>query len=114
MDIVIRRIFDEMRRQATETQEAREGQVQMIMIALGVVVILLGIIVLLVWMFSRRRHKELMQKVQEITSIRPMRELEGKRQPLLDTGGGTATESDLFTPQTPAKGAAAAKSSKPS
>ncbi|HPK02699.1 MAG TPA: SPOR domain-containing protein [Candidatus Sumerlaeota bacterium] len=58
-----------------------------------------------VWLRGRSQHKELMRKVQEITSIRPMRELDSGGGGLLDSGGGTATESEIFSPRSPAAAA---------
>jgi tetratricopeptide (TPR) repeat protein len=62
----------------------------------GVAVLL--VLVLFVWMRTRKRHMELMRKVQEITSIRPMRELDGSGPQLL---GGS--DSDIFSPMNPAQ-----------
>lgn len=81
---------------ASETTE-KETQLKQIIYGLAGGVGVLLVLVLLVWMRTHKRHKELMRKVQEITSIRPMRELEGGSPQLL--GGGT--ESDIFSPVAP-------------
>lgn len=58
---------------------------------IGAVSVLL-VMILFLGLRTRKRHQELMRKVQEITSIRPMRELEGSGPQLL--GGGE----DVFSP----------------
>ncbi len=70
-----------------------------------------GLLLLLIilWFRGLQRHKALIKKVHEITSIRPMREMEGGGAPLIDTAGG-GTESEIFSPRQPS---AASKSIDP-
>lgn len=87
--------------QADTRQAEEQAKKQMMTFAYGLAGAVAVVIVLLVvvWLRGRKRHLELMRKVQEITSIRPMRELEGANasQPLL----AGATESDIFAPRAP-------------
>lgn len=82
--------------------ESRQKQMQYMFAGLGGALVIVVILVLLIWMRGRKRHMELMRKVQEITSIRPMRELEGGGQQLLGEGMASATDSDIFSPRPPA------------
>ncbi|MRR10864.1 hypothetical protein EG831_12510, partial [bacterium] len=79
------------------------AQDRMIKTGLGGAIVLTIIMLVLVWRRGHKRHQELMRKVQEITSIRPMRELGGGETPLLGDSGSarTAAEPDIFTPRTP-------------
>lgn len=76
--------------------------VQIIEGGLGAAIVVIAFMLLMIWSRSRKRHMELMRKVQEITTIRPMRELGTNETPLLGAGpSGAASEPDIFTPRTP-------------
>lgn len=80
----------------------------MIKFGLAAAIGLTIVMVFIVWRRGHKRHQELMRKVQEITSIRPMRELGANETPLLGSGSGkAAAEPDIFTPRTPAAAAPA-------
>lgn len=83
--------------------------IQMIEGGLGVAIVAIGFMLLLIWTRGRKRHMELMRKVQEITTIRPMRELGANETPLLGAGPAKSdSEPDIFTPRTPRTAVAAA------
>ncbi|MCE5230340.1 hypothetical protein LLG95_12210 [bacterium] len=95
------RLNDMIGRESAEKQKSLRSD-QLIKGGLGVAIVLTFVMLLLVWSRGRKRHQELMRKVQEITTIRPMRELGTNETPLLGAGpSAKAAEPDIFTPRTP-------------
>lgn len=111
-DPQIARLRDRIEQQRAEQASQRKAETNELLtliIGLAIGIVILFLVVVLVWVLSRRRHAELMRKVQEITSIRPMREIgtaqaqgmiegEGEPQPR-EGGGGEGDENDIFTPR---------------
>lgn len=93
--------INELRAATIAQQNQAEEQTYLIIMVLAGGVALLLLAVIIIGIRGRSKHKELMRKVSEITSIRPMREIDSTHAPLLETGGASATESDIFTPQVP-------------
>lgn len=73
----IRGALDTLKQEEKATAVAAEKKQQQMYYALAGAVGFLGVIIALLMVRSRKRHRELMTKIHEITSIRPMRELEG-------------------------------------
>ncbi|MCL5270814.1 MAG: SPOR domain-containing protein [bacterium] len=95
-------------REAKAQADARQ-LTQYMLLGLGVGLVLVVLLVIWIWARGRKRHAELMRKVQEITSIRPMREITGGGGAAVLPAAGAApdsTESDIFTPRVPGKTAA--------
>ena len=71
-------------------------------IGLGAGFLILLVLLIIVWLRGRARHNQLMMKVQEITSIRPMREVQGAPTGMLESSRDSeSTDFDIFAPQTP-------------
>lgn len=100
--------IDTLTRQLNSLHEAEKQtqagtQRQYLIFAAGVVVAVLIVIVLLilVWIRGRKRHMELLRRVQEITSIRPMRELDSSSSQALLGESFAGGETDIFSPRNP-------------
>ena len=94
----------------TTMAEMREAQGRYLpmLYMLGGALVLVLLLVLLVWMRGRKQHKELIMRIHDITSIRPMRELGGGGAAQIEAAGagagaaaGSAADSDVFVPRTP-------------
>jgi hypothetical protein len=87
---------------AKAEQDKASKQQNYLMFGLAGGFVLLLAVVIVISLRQRKRHRELMKTMHEITAMRPMRELTGGGTAgLLGGPGATGVDTDVFTPRPP-------------